>query len=64
MRNFSLVWNSDEYNITQVGWASQNVAEMLIPHNFVAILAQVSLELLETITETGEDGLDVTALLH
>ena len=37
---------------------------MLVPHNFVAILAQVSLELLETITETGEDGLDVTALLH
>ena len=50
--------------VTQVGWASQNVAEMLVPHNFVAVLAQVCLELLETVAEAGEDGLDVAALLH
>ena len=50
--------------LTQVGWASQNVAKVLVPHNFVAVFGQVGLELLQTVAESGENGLDVAALLH
>ena len=50
--------------ITEVRWASQNVAKVLVPHNFVTIFTQIGLEFLQAITETVENGLDVTALLH
>ena len=37
---------------------------MLVPHNFIATFLEVGFELLQTVAESGEDGLHVTILLH
>jgi len=49
---------------SQVGWAGQDVAEMLVPHVRVAALLHEGLDLGQALAETLEDTLDVTALLH
>jgi len=49
---------------SQVGWASQDVAEMLVPHVRVTALLHQGLDLGKTLAETLEDTLDITALLH
>jgi len=49
---------------SQVGWAGQDVAEMLVPHVRVAALLHQGLDLGQALAETLEDTLDVTALLH
>jgi len=49
---------------SQVGWAGQDVAEMLVPHVRVAALLHEGLDLGQALAETTEDTLDVTALLH
>jgi len=49
---------------SQVGWASQDVAEMLVPHVRVTALLHEGLDLGQALAETTEDTLDVTALLH
>jgi len=49
---------------SQVGWAGQDVAEMLVPHVRVAALLHEGLDLGQALAETLEDALDVTTLLH
>merc|ERR1719342_632512 len=49
---------------SQVGWAGQDVAEMLVPHVRVAALLHQGLDLGQALAETLEDSLDVTTLLH
>jgi len=49
---------------SQVGWAGQDVAEMLVPHVRVTALLHQGLDLGKTLAETLEDTLDITALLH
>merc|ERR1711990_1293980 len=49
---------------SQVGWAGQDVSEMLIPHVRVTALLHQGLDLGKTVAETLEDGSDVAALLH
>jgi len=49
---------------SQVGWAGQDVAEMLVPHVRVTALLHEGLDLGQALAETTEDTLDVTALLH
>merc|ERR1719209_2599629 len=49
---------------SQVGWAGQDVAEMLVPHVRVAALLHQGLDLGQALAETLEDTLDVAALLH
>jgi len=40
---------------TEVRWAGQHVAEMLIPHEFLACLLHRSLNLSKTVTESIKD---------
>jgi len=49
---------------SQVGWASQDVAEMLVPHVRVTALLHQGLDLGKTVAETLEDSPDVATLLH
>jgi len=49
---------------SQVGWAGQDVAEMLVPHVRVAALLHQGLDLGKTLAEASEDTLDITTLLH
>jgi len=49
---------------SQVGWAGQDVAEMLVPHVRVAALLHQGLDLGQALAETLEDSLDITTLLH
>jgi len=49
---------------SQVRWAGQDVAEMLVPHVRVAALLHQGLDLGQALAETSEDTLDVTTLLH
>merc|ERR1719295_1450218 len=49
---------------SQVGWAGQDVAEMLVPHVRVAALLHQGLDLGKALAETLEDSLDVATLLH
>lgn len=53
-----------DVKLTEVGWAGKNVTEMFVPHNFVSIFLKVGFEFLQTVTESGEDFLDVTTLFH
>jgi len=49
---------------TEVGWASEDVSEVLVPHELVAGLLDGVLELVETIAPSGEYLVHVTVLLH
>jgi len=49
---------------SQVRWAGQDVAEMLVPHVRVAALLHQGLDLGQALAETSEDTLDVATLLH
>lgn len=49
---------------SEVGWAGQDVAEMLVPHVRVSTLLHQGLDLGKTVAETLEDRFDITALLH
>merc|ERR1712126_674023 len=49
---------------SQVGWAGQDVSEMLVPHVRVAALLHQGLDLGQALAETLEDSLDITTLLH
>lgn len=49
---------------TEVGWASQDESEVLVPHEFVSVGFNSSLEFVQTITPSGENGFDVTVFLH
>jgi len=62
------VWDLDvdaaSYTGTEVGWASEHVSEVLVPHEIVAVGLDGGFELVETITPSGEDFLHVAVLLH
>jgi len=49
---------------TQVGWASENVSEVLVPHEIVAAGLDGRLKLVQTVAESCEDLLHVAVLLH
>jgi len=49
---------------SEVGWASQDPAEVLGVHEVSAFSLEDFLDLLGTISESGDDGFDVIALLH
>merc|ERR1712088_421738 len=49
---------------TQVGGAGQDEAEVLVPHEFVAVGLDVVLEGLEAVAPAGKDLFHVAALLH
>jgi len=49
---------------TQVGWASENVSEVLVPHEIVAASLDGRLKLVQTVAESCEDLLHVAVLLH
>jgi len=49
---------------TKVGWASQNVSEMFVPHEFVTISFDGSFKLVQTITPSGKDLFDIAIFLH
>ena len=55
---------SECQKLTEVRWAGKNVTEMFVPHNFVSVFLKVGFEFLQTVTESGEDFLDVTTLFH
>jgi len=62
------VWDLDvdaaSYTGTEVGWASEHVSEVLVPHEIVAVGLDGRLEFVQTVTESGEHFLHVTVLLH
>jgi len=49
---------------SEIGWASEDESEMLIPHVLVATLLHEGLDLGQALAETPEDALDVSTLLH
>jgi len=49
---------------SEVGWAGQDVSEMLVPHVGVSTLLHQGLDLGKTVAETLEDSPDVATLLH
>ena len=49
---------------SEVGWASQDPAEVLGVHEVGAFGLEDLLDLLGTSSESGDDGFDVIALLH
>ena len=59
MNRFNLI-----FELTKVGWASEDISEVLVPHNFVSAFLEVGFELLETIAESGEDSLHIAIFLH
>ena len=48
----------------QVAGTGEDVAEMLIPHELPALLADVLLHILQACAEAAENSTHVTALLH
>jgi len=49
---------------TEVGWAGQNESEVFVPHEFVAVSFNSSLELVQTVAPSGEYLFDITVFLH
>jgi len=49
---------------SEIGWASEDESEMLIPHVLVPTLLHEGLDLGQALAETPEDALDVSTLLH
>ena len=61
-------WNLDHAasseTSSEVGWASQDPAEVLGVHEVGAFSLEDLLDLRGTFSESGDDGFDVIALLH
>merc|ERR1711970_111747 len=49
---------------SQVGWAGEHVAQMLVPHEAVVVLLEDLLNLQQASAEASEDLLHVASLLH
>jgi hypothetical protein len=61
-RDFDVDTASD--TSTEIGWASKNVSEMFVPHEFVTGFLDSGFELVKTVAPAGEYLVHVTVLLH
>jgi len=49
---------------SEVGWAGQDVSEMFVPHVLLSGILHVLFDLVDTVTESSEDSVDVTSQFH
>jgi len=56
--------NTGSQSGSKVGRARQHVAQMFVPHEFVAILLDKRFYFVESLTEPFENGADISILLH
>jgi len=49
---------------TEVGWAGKYKSQMFVPHKFVAVGFDGSLEFVESVAPSGENLFDITVFLH
>jgi hypothetical protein len=49
---------------TKIGWASKNVSEMFVPHEFVTSFLDSGFEFVKTVAPAGEYLVHVTVFLH
>ena len=56
--------DSSTHACTKIGWTSEHIPKMLIPHEFKPFRFESILDFVETITETGKDILHVATCFH